>query len=217
MKNYTEEQLLELYDSFIQLIESKFDGERRDKLTEMYSFDELGGRLIVAPASGRDFYHNAYPGGYMEHVVNVYKASFALKVLFERMGGEVDFTDEELAFATIHHDLGKLGDDKFEYFIPETSAWHRDNLGSIFKMNPDIQFMHVPDRALYMLNHYGVDMTQAEWLGIKLSDGAYDETARSYLIQFQRDKAMKYSLPYFVHWADHFSTVLEKNVWKQDE
>lgn len=216
MKNYTEAELLENYERFMDVISTHFTGDRHDKLVQMYSFDELGGRLVVAPASGKAAYHNAYPGGYVDHVLNVYKVSFALRTLFERMGGVVDFTEEELVFATLHHDLGKLGDEKFEYYIPEDSNWHREKLGSIFKMNPDIQFMLVPDRALYVLNHYGLDMTQAEWLGIKLSDGAYDDSSREYLKQYRQENFMKYSLPYFVHIADHFSTLYERNLWLQE-
>ena len=37
----------------------------------MYSMDELGANLMLSPASGNQFYHNSYEGGYIDHVMNV--------------------------------------------------------------------------------------------------------------------------------------------------
>jgi len=209
MERYTAEQLVANYERFLELVRTHFDGERLERLEYMYSEDQLGGRLMFCPASGKTFFHNAYVGGYMDHIFNITRAAKALKILYEKMGATADFTDEELMFAAIHHDLGKLGDAEFEHFIPEDSEWHMKNQGSRFKMNPEIQFMKVPDRALYVLNHYGVVMTQKEWLGIKLSDGAYDKTNHSYLISYNKDYKLETKLPYIVHWADHMSTVVE--------
>jgi len=188
MKLYTTDELVDNYTEFLELIKKNFTGERLEKLEHMYSQEELGNRLIVAPASGKNFYHSAYPGGYMDHVTNVSKAIQGVKILFEKMGGTIDFTDEEMMFTALHHDLGKLGDEKHEYFIPEDSDWHREKLGSRFKHNPRLQFMDVPDRSLYLLQHYGIQVSQQEWLSIKLHDGPYDDAARAYLIQFNKDK-----------------------------
>ena len=37
------------------------------------------------------------------------------------------FTQEELLFAAMHHDLGKLGDGTKPYYLPQDSEWHRKN------------------------------------------------------------------------------------------
>lgn len=209
MENYTKEELVANYKKFMKILEKYFEGERLEKLQEMYSPDNLGNRLILAPASGNLHYHSAYVGGYMDHIFNIGKAVQGVKILYEKMGGKVDFTDEEMYFSAIHHDLGKLGDLEFENYIPQDSQWHRENRGELFKQNPDIQFMKVPDRALYLLNLFGIDMTQKEWLSIKLSDGMYEDANKSYLKTFNHDFALTTNLPHIIHWADHLSCVVE--------
>ena len=110
VKTYTAEQLQENYDKFIKFINKVFSGERLEKLLHMYSEEELGTELAIAPASGKLHYHSAYVGGYIDHVMNVCKNAFSMKKLFADQGGRINFTDEELFFAALHHDLGKLGD-----------------------------------------------------------------------------------------------------------
>ena len=68
MRNYTEQQLQENYEKFLNFIRKAFvkQPERMEKLLHMYSAEELGMELLVAPASGRAHFHSAYIGGYMD-------------------------------------------------------------------------------------------------------------------------------------------------------
>ena len=68
MRNYTEQQLQENYEKFLNFIRKAFANqpERMEKLLHMYSAEELGMELLVAPASGRAHFHSAYIGGYIE-------------------------------------------------------------------------------------------------------------------------------------------------------
>ena len=109
MKLKTEQELNANYDKFLQILNKYFKGERLEKLLHMYSMEELGGNLAVSPASGNAGYHNCYPGGYIDHIFNVCKNALRVKQMFIEMGGKPDFTDEEMIFAALHHDLGKLG------------------------------------------------------------------------------------------------------------
>ena len=72
------------------------------------------------------------------------------------MGGTIDFTEEELVFSALHHDFGKLGDLDHEYYIPNDDDWRRKKLGEIFTNDPNINNMRVPDRALWLLQHFGI-------------------------------------------------------------
>jgi hypothetical protein len=211
MKNYTESELEENYKTFLNFISDTFDGERKDKLLYMYGTDEgcLGLRALVAPASGKVHYHNAYTGGYIDHVLNVCRTCQGMKLLFTKLGGEVDFTADELMFSALNHDLGKLGDLTGDYYLPEDSEWHQRNQGSMFKINPDIQNMTVPDRAIFLLQHFNVTITQKEYLGIKLADGMYDEASAHYLKSYRLGGELKTLLPKILHWADHMATTIE--------
>ena len=94
MRNYTPEQLQANYDKFIDAIKAVFKGERLEKLLHMYSENELGTELAMAPASGKLNFHSAYAGGYIDHVFNVARNAHKIKKLFVDGGGIVNFTDE---------------------------------------------------------------------------------------------------------------------------
>jgi hypothetical protein len=210
MKNKTAEQLKENYDKFILLIKKYFTGERLEKLLHMYSEEELGFNLTISPASGSKHYHNAYNGGYIDHIFNVTKNALRMKKLFEEAGGEVDFTDEELIFSCLHHDLGKLGIRNHLHYIPNDSDWHVKNHGTIFKSNDEISYMSLTDRTFYTLNHYGIQYNEKEYFAIKLTDGMYDEDNQKYLKGHDVKKQLRYKLQFIMHWADHMSTIIER-------
>jgi len=216
-KTYTEKELSDNYDKFVAQLDKYFSGDRLKKLKKLYSEDEYGLRLTLAPASAKEHFHNAYPGGYMDHINNVLTTSFGVKKLYEVRGGTIDFTNEELAFACIHHDLGKLGDkQQGEYYLSQDSDWHRKNKGEIYKFNSNLQYMDVTDRALFILQQYGIVCTWKETLAIKLSDGLYHESNESYLKSYNPDHELKTNLPRIVHIADYISCRCEFDMWKAE-
>lgn len=218
MKEYTESQLHEKYEKFIQTLEKYFSGERLKKLKHLYSEPEYGIRLIMAPASAKVHFHNAYIGGYIDHINNVLNNSFGVKKLYEFVGGTIDFTNEELAFAAIHHDLGKLGDkEQGEYYLPQDSDWHTSKKGEVFKFNPNLQYMDVTDRALFILQQYGIVCTWKETLAIKLSDGLYHEANATYLKGYNPDYELKTNLPRIIHIADYMACRSEFDQWKKTQ
>jgi hypothetical protein len=209
MKQKTEAELRANYDKFIQIVKKYFKGERLEKLLHMYSESELGGNLTLSPASGNAGYHNAYPGGYIDHIFNVCKNALKVKELFIQLGGKPDFTDEELIFCALHHDLGKLGTKENLHYIPNDSEWHVKNRGDFYKKNTEDVFMTLTDRTMFTLQNYGITYSESEYFGMKLTDGLYDEDNEKYLKVYDINKRMRFKLPYIMHWADHMSTVIE--------
>ncbi len=216
MKQLTEQQIVDNWNKLIQLIEDTFEGERLEKLKTMYDYFE--DRMSIAPASGKAAYHNAMVGGYVEHVLHVVDSAIQIKKLWESNGGKIDFTDEELIFAALHHDLGKVGDLNQDYYIPQDSEWHRKNRGEIFKHNPNLQYMTVTDRAIFLLNHFGISMSEHEFIGLRLTDGLYEEANKSYYISYNPDWSLKSNIAYILHQADSMATHIEYDQWmRQDE
>ena len=215
MKTLTAGQLQENWDKLITLIEETFSGERKEKLLEMYNY--FKDRMMFAPASAKADFHNAMPGGYVEHVLHIIQNSLQLKDLWEKNGAEINFTDEELVFAALHHDLGKVGDLEHDYYVPQDSEWHRKNRGEIYKHNPALQYMKVPDRGLWLLQHYGVKVTDKEYIGIKLTDGLYDEANKSYLMSYNPDYNLRSNMAYILHQADMMATHIEFDQWKRGD
>ena len=206
----TDEQLEQSYNQFIKILNKYFTGERLEKLLFMYSEDELGGNLMLSPASGNKGFHNAYDGGYIDHIFNVCKNAIKVKELFVSAGGKIDFTDEELIFAALHHDLGKLGIKGELHYIPNDSKWHIENRGEYYKRNQNIAFMAITDRTFFTLNHYGIQYNEKEYFGIKLTDGMFDEDNEKYYRTHDTSKFLKYTIQYVLHWADYMSTIVER-------
>lgn len=212
-----EDQLQENYNFFIEFLKQNFSGERLEGLLKMYSEDELGLSLATAPASSRLNFHYAWQGGYLQHVMHVEKASRGVAKLYAAIGGTVNFTDEERVFAALHHDLGKLGDtESGPQYIPNDSEWHVKNRGEIYKFNPKIQYMLVPDRALFQLQRYGIKVSINETLGIKLADGLYDDATHDYFITKNPDQNLRTNLPYVIHVSDLLACRAEHDEWKRD-
>jgi len=215
MKNLTEEQLKENYDRFIEAVDTIFDGERKDRLLHMYSEDELGVELTIAPASGKLHFHSAYVGGYIDHVMNVMHIANNMRKMFAHHGGIIDFTEEEMFFAAMHHDLGKLGTGDEPYYLPQTSEWHQKNKNEYFTHNPNLQYFDVTDRALWLLSKYGIMYSEKEMLGIMLADGLFNEARKKYWVSYSEDFQLKTQLPYIIHWADFMACRVEHSQYCQ--
>ena len=70
--------------------------------------------------------------------------------------------------------------------------------------------MTVTDRAVWLLNHFGIEMTQIEYLALRLTDGMYEDANKGYLMGFGEGKNLKSNLPLILHQADMMATRLEK-------
>lgn len=205
------EQLVENYNKFLEYIDLHITGDRQSQLRQLYLDHQE--RIMLMPASSKEHHHNAFPGGYVLHVMNVIEAGFKITDAWKAMGANIDFTMEEFVFAAINHDLGKIGDEDNEMYIPQDSDWHRKNQGALYKMNPLPAFMLIPDRSLFLLQQRGIKVTLNEWFGIKLHDGLYDESNRPYYIAFDKNARLRTNLPYILHQADSLAAKLEYEQW----
>ena len=215
MKQLSAEQIQDNWKKLIDTIEGFISDDRKENLLKMY--EDFKERMMFAPASAKGDYHNAMPGGYVEHILHIIQFSLQLKKVWEDNGAEINFTDEELVFAAMHHDLGKVGDLEHDYYIPQDSDWHRKNQGAIYKHNPQLQYMKVPDRGLWLLQHYGVKVSDKEYLGIKLADGLYDDCNTAYLKSYNPDFNLRTNLCYIIHQADMMATHIEYDEWQRND
>ena len=113
-----------------------------------------------------------------------------------------------MVFAALNHDLGKVGSMTDDYYIPNDSKWHVER-GQIYKINPILQFMKVPDRSIFLLHQNNIEVSENEYLAIKLHDGLYSKGNESYLMAGQPEFSLKTDLPILLHHADHLATLIE--------
>lgn len=212
MHNYnflTEEQLQFNYDRFRNLINENFP-TRKTQLNLMY--DALQDELMLAPASSQVHFHNCFIGGYIDHVLRVYDFAIYQFKVWEHLGMNIDFELEELKFVALNHDLGKLGIPGTPHYVINNEKYQQDK-GILYKQNLDNQWMSFNDRSIYLLNSFGVNFSVTEMLGIKLTDGLYDETNKQYLITYDINKKLKSNLPYIMHNADAMAARFEYERW----
>jgi len=104
----TAEQIVENWERLLEVIRTEFTGERQTKLLSMYT--DLEDRMSTQPASSIDHYHNAFDGGYVDHVLRVIDCAHEVYDLWTRMGADMSgYTKEELIFTALNHDIGKMG------------------------------------------------------------------------------------------------------------
>ena len=58
-------------------------------------------------------------------------------------------------------------------------------------------------------------MTQWEYIGLRLTDGMYEEANKSYYMTYNPDWALKSNIAYILHQADMMATHIEGDEWKR--
>ena len=193
---------------FTTTIEEYISSPRKEKLLDFYKKYEE--RLVLMPASHKKEYHNAFPGGYIDHVNRVIECALLTSELYEKIGADMStFTKEELVFSAINHDLGKMGDDTHECYLPQTDKWRKDKLGEDYMHNKEIPFAAVPDRGLFLLQQHGIQYTFNEMIAIQTHDGLYDQANDKYLKSYMPETKPRTCLPFILHQADMMAARVE--------
>ena len=204
----TAEEIEGNWNTFIGYINEHISSPRKEKLLDFYK--KFEDRLVLMPAAHKKEYHNAFPGGYIDHVNRVIECSLKVNSVWSEMGvDKTTYTIEELVFSAINHDLGKMGDEEHDSYIPQTDKWRRDKLGEDYKFNEKVPFSSVPDRSLFLLQSHGVQYTFNEMVTIQTHDGLYDEANKKYLFSFTPGQKPRTSLPYIVHQGDLMAARIE--------
>jgi hypothetical protein len=207
----TAEKIQANYEKHLKIVDT-YIGDRKDSIKEMLSHMEE--TYVMAPASGKTWYHNAFAGGYVDHVNRVVEYAVKQSRLYEEMGGTIDYTEEELVFAALFHDLGKIGDGDQPNYIPQTDKWRQDKLSEMYTFNPDLQFMLIPDRSLFILQKFGIKVNQNEFLGIRCHDGVFDKANEAYFFSHVESSRQKTSIISVLHTADFLASKVEYDMWK---
>ena len=209
------EQIQTNWERFLKAIDHYIASPRKEKVLAMY--EELAEKVVMAPASSKAHFHNAFPGGYVDHVLRVVTAALHTKKLWEGFGANISFTDEELVFAAINHDLGKVGDGVHEGYIVQTDNWRKDKLKENYTYNTDMSFMLIQDRSLYLLQKYGIECSMNEYLGIRLHDGIYDDANKAYFISSMPESKLRHNIVHILHQADFLASKVEYDTWKNSQ
>ena len=204
----TAEQIQENWNELMEYVEEFISSPRKEKLLALY--EQYAERLMLMPASYKKEYHNAFPGGYVDHILRVVRCALKQAELWDSEGADMStFTVEELVFAALNHDLGKIGSEENESYIPQTDQWRKDKLGEDYMFNSKVPFASVPDRGLFILQSHGIQYTFNEMIAIQTHDGLYDEGNKKYLSAYLPEQRPRTALPFILHQADLMAARIE--------
>ncbi len=169
-------------------------GKRSKKITEMLNV--FSDRVCMSPASSKIEYHNAFPGGFIDHSLRVLKNTVALAACFK-----LKVQKESLIISSLFHDWGKAGTVDNDYYLPQTSSWHRER-GIMYTKNDKIKLSNA-QLGLFTMSNFGIQLSEEEYMAILLNDGQYVEANKEYAMK-------ECSLALLVHMSDRWSSQCEK-------
>ena len=195
----TAEELRDNWEDFRGFFTEDLFGDRYKPIHNM--LDTLEDRLILTPASAKRDFHNAFPGGLVEHSLRVIRNSLKYAKAFGWLNTSVKI--DSIILAAAFHDLGKLGDELNDYYVPQTDGWRVEKLGEVYEYNRKLQYTTVPLRGVYLCQHFGVKLTHDEMLAIILNDGFVLEENKKFCLK-------EPLLAHIIMTADYVSTLQEK-------
>jgi len=80
----TAEQIQQNWSSLEEVIKTHIEEPRRTELLNFYS--KYSERIAMMPAAHKKEYHNAFPGGYVDHVLRVVECDLKLNDVWIEMG-----------------------------------------------------------------------------------------------------------------------------------
>lgn len=148
---------IENIETFKKVVRAKVPA-RADKLLGLV--DVLEENIMTAPSSTRTEYHGAFPGGLVDTSLNVLKTMGSLNKVYE-----AGIDAESLVVTGLFYDIGKSGTEKGPYYIPKRSDWHNQQ-GIMYEINPKLVPMTPANRSLFLLQGFGVWLTEEEHYAI---------------------------------------------------
>jgi hypothetical protein len=196
MKGLTLEASLHHYGKFTEWIDKYIPQKRATVLKEFFGVREL--TLSSSPYSIKQGGVGAYPGGWIVTVNKMIECALVLNKVWERFDSEVKYSPEELVFSAIMCEIGKLGTNDQPFFLVNDNDWEVKNRGLLFKYNRVGYNMKYSDKALYILQENKIEISQNEYLAIKLYNSMRDEENSHY---FNWDNKMDSNIAFVLNQA----------------
>lgn len=148
-------QIKENWEMFTELISNKISNPIiKESLIKLCKEQE--DRLAACPNSTKQEYIGAFAGGLVWHSLNVLKTMKELNKIYE-----AKYSPETLLLVSLFHDIGKIGNEEEDYYLPIKSDWHLKN-GIFYEINKDLPPTSISSRSLWWLNFYNVPLNEFE-------------------------------------------------------
>ncbi|HEU5118650.1 MAG TPA: HD domain-containing protein [Isosphaeraceae bacterium] len=192
---------LEEYHAAVETIIAAFPEPRRTKVREMMA-GPIGEQFMIAPASTRRSFHNAFPCGLVAHSLSVVK--YAVQLAKTLAPGR--WPPWKVMFVALFHDLGKAGSPGKPYYVQTKDDWKRKK-DEFYDVSKE-EYMPNSEKSLYLMQLHGIVLDHEETAAIRLNDGAGAKGNEQWAFN-EPDLAL------IVHWADHWASKQEKAAGKK--
>ena len=181
----------------IKIFEKLMDSLDEPRKTQVNKLiNEIGDRYFTSPASYRIGLHDCNPGGLLHHSLSVTKN---LNMICDLWAPEI--SKETRLICGLFHDLGKIGTLSGELlYQPAKEKWKIDK-GQLYDYNKTIAdgLTHA-QRSVRILTHFGIILTDAEYLSILRHDGMYNDENKVH-------KESRIKLMFLLHTADYYTYI----------
>jgi hypothetical protein len=127
--------------------------------------DSNAERVMLAPASTKRDFVCCHAGGLVEHSLRVLQNVAKLRQVY-------NLTDTvevpSIILTSLFHDIGKVGTGSKDYYVDNTSDWHRDKLGIYYNVADRFQHVSVGQLSLMQLSGNKVEIDIDEWYSISV-------------------------------------------------
>ena len=192
----------DLMEEFITLAETKINRPGIDQLLEYLESTNF----FVAPASRN--YHGNYPGGLVEHSLNVYYNLLSICNHLRNTNDLIKFREESIAIVALFHDLCKAD-------MYKMSSKKERNAAGIpvdvpcYVYNKNYRSMGHATESLYILQKF-MDLSREEWEAIYWHMGGFDLS--NYSNNDRMSAAYRNNtLAFALHQADMMSAYVTEN------
>lgn len=155
------QQIEKNFDIYCSLIEKL--GKRAEAAENLVT--HFGERLATAPAAQQTKYAGAYLGGLVDINLKILQNA---NRLVKEFGFEVK--SSSLILCCLFHNLGCVGTKDMNLYRDQDNDWRRNNLGELFAFNDDISFMTIADRTRHLVQEFGIQLDEDEYLAMTLSN-----------------------------------------------
>lgn len=167
------EKIQENYSKFNTFLTRKTDPSKLEGLEAMFS--SLEERICMAPASSKTTFYHAYPGGLVQHSLEVLQfASKYHKIV------DPNVPVEKVVFVSLVHELGKIGDLTNDLYIPASTEWQKKN-NIAYEINQNLNQLSMNQRTLWLLNHFKIPVEQDEYVALSCNNDGYLLDANKWL------------------------------------
>jgi len=166
---YKERDVESLWEKYSNLL-NKLNDENVSKIV-----DQFGQRILTGSFSQREKEPFCGIGGLVEYSLELAKSANNISKALN-----YDLNKSSIIKCSLLTILGRVGTIHEDRFIETKSEWHKEKLGQYYDWNENCPKYQVNDMTLFIIQHYGINLSWDEWQTLSLLKDLTSEDNKFY-------------------------------------